>query len=179
MKTMVKLAVLIATLLLLTGGAFAVTIPPPCNCYNVTYDDYGYENALLCFLPNNQGLYGGFCGEVGGLSLFFDDPVQALGFNTSQYPAVGYLHFHDSRLTVFKGIWNCNGDRYNLKGSITNLSNCVPYTCIDGILDGSETDVDCGGPTCLPCDDGKKCTQDSDCYSDYCDTGTKLCAPNF
>jgi hypothetical protein len=183
MKTMVKLTVLIATLLLLTGGAFAG--PPPltnCNCYYLSGNalDYGGlmgNPVLLCFLPNNQGRYGGFCGQTGNLSLFFDqDPVQALGYNPlSQSPEEGYLKFHDSRLTVFNnGIWDCDGERYKLSGRITALSNCPPSTCIDGIKDGTETDVDCGGGTCQPCVVGKHCNNDSDCYG-YCQAG--VCAP--
>jgi hypothetical protein len=36
-------------------------------------------------------------------------------------------------------------------------------TCRDGIRDGNETDVDCGGGTCRRCADGKQCQQSSDC----------------
>jgi hypothetical protein len=156
----------------------AVTNPPPCNCYDVTWnelDNWGPQgnNVLLCFLPNNQGRYGGFCAQSGGLSLVFDDPVQALGYNPL---SGGYLKFRDSRLTVLNGIWNCDGERYKLSGRITARSNCPPYTCIDGIQDGSETDVDCGGSTCIPCIDGKHCNANSDCFSDYCVAG--VCAPD-
>jgi hypothetical protein len=173
MKTMVKLTVLIATLLLLTGGAFAGT-NPPCNCYILSWnalDNYGpmYGPVLLCSGPNNQGRYGGFCFQTGGLSWFFDqDPVQALGYNPlSESPEEGYLKFHDSRLTVFNGIWNCDGNRYNVWGRITNLSNCLPYSCIDGTKNGNETDVDCGGGTCQPCFPGKHCSSDNDCLYYY------------
>lgn len=34
---------------------------------------------------------------------------------------------------------------------------------IDGVKDGSETDVDCGGPNAPPCAEGKSCLVDSDC----------------
>jgi hypothetical protein len=40
--------------------------------------------------------------------------------------------------------------------------------CKDGIQDGLETDVDCGGPVCFPCLDGKKCLVSSDCASYTC-----------
>ena len=36
-------------------------------------------------------------------------------------------------------------------------------TCTDGIFDGSETDVDCGGPTCAPCSLGRGCKVPTDC----------------
>jgi hypothetical protein len=38
-----------------------------------------------------------------------------------------------------------------------------PPTCTDGILNGSESDVDCGGPTCGPCPIGKGCKVPTDC----------------
>lgn len=43
----------------------------------------------------------------------------------------------------------------------------LPPSCSDGKLDGSETDVDCGG-SCLPCGDGKTCLHSSDCSSGLC-----------
>lgn len=45
-------------------------------------------------------------------------------------------------------------------------------TCKDGTLDGDETDVDCGGATCPPCANGKKCTARKDCASLVCAGGT-------
>jgi cysteine-rich repeat protein len=50
-------------------------------------------------------------------------------------------------------------------------SECFPL-CIDGILDGYETDVDCGGPECPQCGFGKNCNGVSDC-STYACTGGK------
>src|SRR5207253_2488598 len=44
-------------------------------------------------------------------------------------------------------------------------------TCKDGALDGDETDVDCGGATCAPCANGKKCTGRKDCASLVCAGG--------
>ncbi len=43
-------------------------------------------------------------------------------------------------------------------------------TCFDGVKNQSETDVDCGGPNCTAydCANGKTCTSNSDCQSDYC-----------
>src|SRR5258708_5751809 len=41
-------------------------------------------------------------------------------------------------------------------------------SCTDGIKDGNETDVDCGGPSCPPCAVGKMCTRGMDCVSGSC-----------
>ena len=48
---------------------------------------------------------------------------------------------------------------------------CQPAapTCMDGIQNGNESDIDCGGP-CTPCADGK-CHDNSDCASNACELG--------
>ncbi len=43
-----------------------------------------------------------------------------------------------------------------------------PTDCADGFMNGDETDVDCGGPTCGPCADGLACGLASDCTSIVC-----------
>ena len=45
-------------------------------------------------------------------------------------------------------------------------------TCQDGVKNGSESDVDCGGGTCPRCAVGKTCTGRADCASARCDGGT-------
>jgi hypothetical protein len=52
------------------------------------------------------------------------------------------------------------------------LGSCVPAaTCSDGMLNGGESDMDCGGPLCAGCSDGKSCGAGSDCQSKSCDMG--------
>jgi hypothetical protein len=46
---------------------------------------------------------------------------------------------------------------------------------VDGIKNGAETDVDCGGPDCPKCPDGKGCAAGSDCQSGFCVYG--ICQP--
>jgi cysteine-rich repeat protein len=43
----------------------------------------------------------------------------------------------------------------------------VPASCADEVLNGDETDVNCGG-ACEPCADGETCEQGSDCASGVC-----------
>lgn len=50
-----------------------------------------------------------------------------------------------------------------------------PESCKDGGQDGEETDVDCGGPLCPPCEAGATCAVPEDCASGLCDGGS--CAP--
>jgi hypothetical protein len=51
----------------------------------------------------------------------------------------------------------------------------IPVSCMDGVKNGTESDIDCGGGDCSPCADGKKCAQGSDCDSKSCISGA--CAP--
>lgn len=46
-----------------------------------------------------------------------------------------------------------------------------PVTCSDGIKNGTETDVDCGGK-CSRCTDGRTCSVANDCVSGTCTGGT-------
>ena len=47
-------------------------------------------------------------------------------------------------------------------------------TCTDGIKNGDETDIDCGGATCVKCTGTKKCKMGTDCKSGVCAAG--VCA---
>jgi hypothetical protein len=46
-------------------------------------------------------------------------------------------------------------------------TSTVSSSCGDGMRNGGETDVDCGGP-CPPCADGKACIVQNDCQSRVC-----------
>lgn len=51
---------------------------------------------------------------------------------------------------------------------------CVPL-CMDGVQDGAETAVDCGGP-CPGCPQGQHCLSDTDCDNGICNV-MDLCSP--
>ncbi len=55
---------------------------------------------------------------------------------------------------------------------------CVSSTCQDGVLDGSETAIDCGGGTCAGCTVGQACKVGSDCASGACEVTTLVCVAN-
>jgi hypothetical protein len=57
------------------------------------------------------------------------------------------------------------------------LDDCIdlPLSCQDGVKDGTETDVDCGGSLCLPCANGRTCHADADCTSAHCDPAVHTC----
>jgi len=53
-----------------------------------------------------------------------------------------------------------------------------PHRCQDGVKNGDETDIDCGGSCPTKCVAGQSCVQDSDCSSGNCtlNGGLKQCA---
>jgi hypothetical protein len=56
-------------------------------------------------------------------------------------------------------------------GMCANARTAANATCVDGVRDGAETGVDCGGP-CPGCAAGQGCVASSDCYGSYCQAGT-------
>jgi hypothetical protein len=48
------------------------------------------------------------------------------------------------------------------------LADGAADTCADGTKDGDETDLDCGGPTCASCINGRACVANRDCASLLC-----------
>ena len=45
---------------------------------------------------------------------------------------------------------------------------CAPPRCDDGVRNGDETDIDCGGAVCGRCGQERQCVQNSDCVSGQC-----------
>jgi len=73
----------------------------------------------------------------------------------------------------------CRVDADCQPGSSCAMGTCRmnPPTCTDGIQNGDETNIDCGGATCPVCGSGKHCRNDADCpLGESCDG--ILCRPN-
>ncbi len=54
----------------------------------------------------------------------------------------------------------------------STTSTTLGASCVNGIKDGSETDIDCGGGTCPACAPGQMCGNSADCQSLVCSGGT-------
>jgi hypothetical protein len=57
--------------------------------------------------------------------------------------------------------------------AVTSL--CVSNQCADHKLDGTESDVDCGGIQCNPCLTGRICVRSFDCQSGHICLSTHVC----
>jgi hypothetical protein len=67
----------------------------------------------------------------------------------------------------------CTGDAECGEGNRCVQGGCVALTATDGVKNGSETDVDCGGAASNPrCTTGQTCAEGTDCDSDVCNGGT-------
>ncbi len=60
---------------------------------------------------------------------------------------------------------------------ITKKCILPPVTCTDGVKNGQETDVDCGGSSCPKCGTNKVCSGGNDCTSQVC-TNNACAAPS-
>lgn len=53
-------------------------------------------------------------------------------------------------------------------GVCSPSGECVPSSCDNGLKDGNESDIDCGGPCVGMCEAGESCQTSSDCISGIC-----------
>ena len=51
------------------------------------------------------------------------------------------------------------------------LGTCKAPSCTDNVIDGSETDLDCGGSCAAKCANGKHCLIGPDCTGGICASG--------
>jgi hypothetical protein len=67
---------------------------------------------------------------------------------------------------------NCGACGVSCASGVCSMGSCAAPSCTDGLLNGSETDVDCGGSCPLTCDNGQGCEAGTDCASGICTNGT-------
>jgi hypothetical protein len=69
--------------------------------------------------------------------------------------------------------WDCAS---GFCDGVMHLCVTAAEGCMDHEIDGSETDVDCGGSACGPCGSGKFCKSSSDCQSGlHCSGSPQAC----
>ncbi len=80
---------------------------------------------------------------------------------------MSYCHLTSAGINFSNGFGTQPGNVIRSKvTAATCLQACpgtAPATCTDGIQNGQETGIDCGGPTCTPCSTG--CTSNSGTYT--------------
>ncbi len=136
------------------------------------------------------GLYGGIhlLGlGAGGAVGFSVEPYVAFDYPAQSSPwavTAGFTGHYWANLTVLdktlagidepgNQLFDTGQQIYPTDGSMTPPMNAGD--CNNGVQDGTETDIDCGGAsgggTCAACDTGKSCIADADCSSGACTNG--------
>jgi hypothetical protein len=135
MKIVVKLAVLITTLLLVTGIAFAGP-GGSCYCYdiNATSLDFpgetGTSSIIICFDYDNEGSVYGMCSPpwTSGdpLYMFFDPyKKEAITYADSYGICTVYFKFHGDNNHVVQGLFYFNIEgRWEFRGHQVDMENC-------------------------------------------------------
>jgi hypothetical protein len=101
-----------------------------------------------------------------------------LGSVTTLWLAPGLLSgcsFDAAGLPDPTGNLNNHNNINNNVNNVHNANNVVNPSCDDGLLNQDETDEDCGGDLCSPCEIGESCLSHTDCASGFCDS-TGHCA---
>jgi hypothetical protein len=74
------------------------------------------------------------------------------------------------------GEWSTDGSStddgdFDASESVVGRMDARIISCANQIVDGDESDVDCGGGSCPLCTIGRGCRQDTDCIGAYCKQG--------
>ncbi len=91
-----------------------------------------------------------------------------------QPPGTSYLGSSGVDLGWDIGPLEVYNHQFKLLEQTFSLNDGLGYcsnTCGNGVRDGSETGLDCGGGSCSACAEGKKCLVNSDCALGYCNAG--------
>jgi hypothetical protein len=139
------------------------------------------------------GLYGGIhllkLG-AGGAAGFSVEPYVAFDYPAQNSPwaiTAGFTGHYWALLTILDkkitGIDQPGDQLFVTKKQIYPTDSSTipmnPGNCGDGVQDGVETDLDCGGASCSACDIGRSCIADTDCSSGNCTNGVCVRALPF
>jgi uncharacterized protein YjdB len=150
-----------ARLAQLTSTAVAIDEFPSCTGAQATltasFSDGTTEDVTASAQWSNEGYSGGGpwgpLGDSGYAFLSETGYVSPLGHRQSYLGVMGSL-----------GV----GLDMPRSAPVGIFGTCSGPTCSDGVKDGFETDVDCGGPECAPCGATLACLAGTDCASGTC-----------
>ncbi|NUO53140.1 MAG: hypothetical protein HOV80_30190 [Polyangiaceae bacterium] len=92
-------------------------------------------------------------------------------FQPEDTPCVNGGSFCDGMGTCVE----CNDSDQCNDGALCVDHVCMPASCMDGVMNGDETDEDCGGEVCTKCADTLMCIINDDCQSDFCHPTNLVC----
>ena len=69
-------------------------------------------------------------------------------------------------ISLLASVAACGGD--DIEAPCADTGTCIEPSCSDGIQNGTESDIDCGGESCGECASGLSCELGADCESGAC-----------
>jgi hypothetical protein len=100
---------------------------------------------------------------------------------TSDDVTLNDLHLVNGRTYYFSvkamngaRMWSAVGRSAGMTVDITK----APVSCSNSVMDGNETDIDCGGGKCSACISGKMCETGADCKAGYCNNNNICSVPS-
>ena len=169
-----SLLLLFTMFLVVTSNGFAQTYnmsnTTVNTCSGTFYDpggaggNYGNNNLFtMTFCSANPGDEIIFDFTLFDVESGFDDLLVYDGPNTGS-PLIGSFTGTGSPGSITSSS-GCLTFVWDSDGSVTDIGwaatiSCSTPTCSDGVMNGLETGIDCGGPTCLPCPDCNNGIQD-------------------
>lgn len=127
------------------------------------------ETLYLADLWNSNALNTELLDDFGTYRAYLElKNIDDVTHHTYEGPAIKAYEFN---------FYECQTDDDCSGSDICILNECAPPLCENGVKDPDETDIDCGG-SCPRCTLGKSCINDSDCITDFCESGTCTFIPN-
>src|SRR5690606_24186883 len=101
-------------------------------------------------------------------------------WNTGPYLHDGSAATLTDAILAHEGVSLSSSELQQVASYVRQLDGREPplpkFACADAVLNGSETDVDCGG-SCAACPDGARCESASDCQSLLCEASRCVAQP--
>ncbi|MGE5181863.1 MAG: hypothetical protein ACM31C_07365 [Acidobacteriota bacterium] len=126
------------------------------------------EAALQGFLPT---VLAGFLPDLASALQSFPLP-SFLGLSLSGVEVSRSGHYY----SIFADLTSACSDGSTCPSGVCRDGACQAPTCGDGVQNGAETDLDCGGGSCPGCATGAACFLPTDCATGGCSGG--ICQPS-
>jgi hypothetical protein len=151
------------------GIGFVLSPPPPTDVTIALLENpLGVgETALRTFIP---GVVASFLPQIAGGLESFPLP-QFIGLSITGLEVSRNGQFY----SIFADLTPACTSGAQCPSGVCLASVCQASTCTDGVPNGAETDLDCGGGSCPGCPTGDGCFLSSDCAVGGCSGG--VCQP--
>jgi len=148
--------------------------------FNVYKNGNWYEWQATDCVPRptiaNAGIDQDVTPQITTTTLEGNTPVSGMGTWSIVSGNGGVIADANNPVSSFSGKNGAHTLRWSIATSCNTTTDEVTINIVDncsnGVKDGAETDVDCGGASCSKCNPEKICLANSDCSTNNCTRGT-------